>query len=112
MRAGLLFAAERSMPKFVIERNIPGAAKLSDQDIQAIATKSNGVLKDMKGEGTPIEWVQSYVSGDKVYCVYDAPDEQAVREHAKRGGFPADSVSAVNRIIDPSSAQSPSRSKV
>jgi hypothetical protein len=64
------------------------------------------VLKDMKGEGTPIEWVQSYVSGDKVYCVYTAP------EHAKRGGFPADSVSAVNRIIDPSSAQSPSRSNV
>jgi hypothetical protein len=66
----------------------------------------------MKSEGTSIEWVQSYVSGDKVYCVYNAPDEQAVREHAKRGGFPADSVSAANRIIDPSSAQSPSRRNV
>jgi hypothetical protein len=88
----------------VIERLIPGAGTLSDQDIQSIAAKSNAVLGAMNGEGTSIEWVHSYVSGDKVYCVYHAPDEQAIREHAQRGGFPADSVSVVQRIIDPSSA--------
>jgi Protein of unknown function (DUF4242) len=111
-RADVTIIAEPSMPTFVIERNIPGAGKLSDQEIQSISTKSNGVLADMNAEGTPIEWVQSYVSGDKIYCVYNAPNEQAVREHAQRGGFPANSISAVGRIIDPSSAQSPNRSTV
>jgi hypothetical protein len=92
------------MPQFVIERNLPGASKLSDADIQGIAAKSNGVLKDMTKEGTQIKWDHSYVAGDKIYCVYDAPSEQAVRDHAKRGGFPADKVTPVARVISPASA--------
>ena len=89
------------MPEFVIEREIPGAGNLSDAEIKEIASRSVNVLKDM---GPAIKWLHSYVTGDKVYCVYLAPDEETVREHARRGGFPANRVSAVRRLIDPSSA--------
>jgi len=89
------------MPQFVIEREIPGAGNMSDSEVQAIAQKSVGVLKDM---GPEIQWLHSYVTGDKVYCVYLAPDEATIREHAKRGGFPANRISAVRRLINPSSA--------
>lgn len=86
------------MPKYIIERELPGAGKLSPQEFQSIARKSNEVLAEM---GPGIQWLHSYVTGDKVYCVYIAPDEQAVREHAQRGGFPADRVSKVESVIDP-----------
>jgi hypothetical protein len=89
------------MPEFVIEREIPGAGNLSDAELQAVARKSVGVLKDM---GPAIQWLHSYVTGDKIYCVYQAPDEETVREHAKRGGFPANRVSAVRRTINPGTA--------
>lgn len=90
------------MPKFVIEREIPGAGNLSDSELQEISRKSLNVLKGM---GPEIQWLHSYVTGDKVYCVYLAPDEATVREHAKRGGFPANRVSAVRRMIDPTTAE-------
>ncbi len=90
------------MPKFVIEREIPGAGQLSSQELQAISQKSCGVLNEL---GPQIQWVQSYVTGDKVYCVYIAPNEGLVREHAVRGGFPADRVSEVTSIIDPTTAE-------
>ena len=90
------------MPKYLIEREIPGAGDLSAQDLQAISQKSCGVLRDM---GPQIQWVESYVTGDKVYCVYIAPDEAAVREHATRGGFPANRVSEIKRMIDPTTAE-------
>ncbi len=88
------------MPKYIIERNIPGASKLSQQELQAISQKSCSVLNKM---GPQIQWVQSYVAGDKIYCVYIAPNEHMVREHAKQGGFPANVVSEVKSIIDPTS---------
>jgi hypothetical protein len=90
------------MPKFVIEREIPGAGKLTPQDLQAISQKSCGVLREM---GPQIQWLQSYVTDDKVYCVYIAPDEAAVRRHAEQGGFPANKVSAVRSVIDPTTAE-------
>ena len=90
------------MPKYVIERDIPGAGRLSDAELQAISRKSCAVLDSM---GPQIQWLQSYVTGDKVYCVYIAPDESAVRDHARQGGFPADRVSQVTRIIDPTTAE-------
>jgi len=90
------------MPKFVIEREIPGAGKLSPQELQAISQKSCSVLKEM---GPQIQWVQSYVTDDKIYCVYIAPNEEAVREHAKQGGFPANKVSRVWSVIDPTTAE-------
>ncbi len=90
------------MPKFVIEREIPGAGNLSDAELQAISRKSVEVLKGM---GPEIQWLHSYVTGDKLYCVYLAPDESTIREHAKRGGFPANRVSAVRRLIDPTTAE-------
>jgi hypothetical protein len=90
------------MPKFVIERNIPGAGKLTPEQLQGISQTSCGVLRQM---GPQIQWVQSYVTADKIYCIYVAPDEAAVREHAKLGGFPADSISAVTRMIDPTTAE-------
>jgi hypothetical protein len=90
------------MPKFVIEREIPGAGDLSSQELQAISQKSCGVLQNM---GPQIQWVQSYVTGDKVYCVYIAPNAEMVREHAEQGGFPANSVSEVKSIIDPTTAE-------
>ena len=89
------------MPKFVIEREIAGAGKLSLQDLQAIAQKSCNVLESM---GPQIQWVQSFVTDEKVYCVYIAPNEAAVREHAQKGGFPANSIARVRRIIDPTTA--------
>jgi hypothetical protein len=90
------------MPKFLIEREIPGAGDLTGEQLQAISQKSCGVLRDM---GPQIQWVQSYVTGDKVYCVYVAPDEAAVREHAERGGFPANRVSQIKSVIDPTTAE-------
>ncbi len=89
------------MPQYVIEREIPGAGNLSDEELRAVARKSISALKDM---GPEIKWLHSYVTGDKVYCVYLAPDEETVREHARRGGFPANRISAVRRLIDPSTA--------
>lgn len=90
------------MPKYVIERDIPGAGKLARKDLQAISAKSCGVLREM---GPRIQWVQSYVTDDKVYCVYIAPDEDTVREHARKGGFPANRVSEVRGIIDPTTSE-------
>ena len=90
------------MPKFLIEREIPGAGDLKPEELQAISQKSCGVLRDM---GPQIQWVESYVTGDKIYCVYIAPDEAAVREHAAQGGFPANRVSEIKRVIDPTTAE-------
>jgi hypothetical protein len=94
-------ASEVVMPQYVIEREIPGAGKLSDAELQEVARKSVGVLREM---GPEIKWLRSYVTGDKVYCVYLAPGEESIREHARRGGFPANRISAVRRMIDPSTA--------
>lgn len=91
------------MPKYIIEREIPGAGKLTAEQLQAISQKSCGVLKSI---GPQIQWVESFVTDDKIYCVYVAPDEATVREHAKQGGFPANRVSAVKRMIDPTTAES------
>ncbi len=90
------------MPKYVIEREIPNAGKLSVQELQAISQKSCGVLSQM---GPQIQWVQSYVTDDKIYCTYIAPNEEMVREHALQGGFPANRVSEVKSIIDPTTAE-------
>ncbi len=90
------------MPKFLIEREIPEAGKLSANELQAISQKSCAVLNGM---GPQIQWVQSYVTDDKVYCVYIAPDEAAVREHARQGGFPANHISEVKSVIDPTTAE-------
>ena len=90
------------MPKYVIERNIPGAGSLTPEQLQSISQKSCGVLRSM---GPQIQWVQSYVTGDRVYCIYIAPDEKSIREHAERGGFPADRVSEVTSIIDPTTSE-------
>jgi hypothetical protein len=90
------------MPKFVIEREIPNAGNLSDSELHAIAQKSVGVLNGM---GPEIQWLHSYVTGNKIYCVYVAPDEATIREHASRGGFPANRISAVRRMIDPTMAE-------
>ena len=89
------------MPKFVIERNIAGAGKLTKEQLQGISQKSCGVLREL---GPQVQWVESFVTDDKIYCIYIAPDEAAVREHARLGGFPADSVEAVRNIIDPTTA--------
>ncbi len=90
------------MPKFVIERELPGAGKLSPDELQAISQKSCGVLSNM---GPKIQWLQSFVTDDKIYCVYIAPDEATVREHAMQGGFPANTVSRVRTMIDPTTAE-------
>jgi hypothetical protein len=90
------------MPKFVIEREIPGAGKLTPEQLKAISQTSCGVLDKL---GTQIQWVYSYVTTDKIYCIYNAPNEEMVREHAKLGGFPANSVSRVAAIIDPTTAE-------
>ncbi len=90
------------MPKFVIEREIPGAGKLSTEQLKGISQTSCGVLSNM---GPQIQWVHSYVTDDKIYCVYNAPNEEMVREHAKQGGFPANSVSKVSAVIDPVTAE-------
>ena len=93
------------MPKFIIEREIPGAGKLSPADLQSISAKSCGVIRDLNRAGGDVQWVQSFVTDDKIYCVYNAPDEAAVREHAQRGGFPANAVVQVSRVIDPTTAE-------
>ncbi len=90
------------MPKFLIEREIPEAGKLSAEELQGISQKSCGVLKGM---GPQIQWMHSYVTGDKIYCVYIAPDEETVREHARQGGFPANRVSEIKSVIDPTTAE-------
>ena len=90
------------MPKYVIEREIPGAGDLSNDQLQAISQKSCQVLR---GLGPEIQWVQSYVTGDKVYCVYIAPNEQLIREHAAQGGFPANRISEVKTVIDPTTSE-------
>ena len=90
------------MPKYVIEREIPDAGKLSSQQLQAISQKSCGVLKQL---GPQIQWIQSYVTDNKIYCVYVAPNEEMVREHAQQGGFPANRISEVKGVIDPTTAE-------
>lgn len=90
------------MPKYVIEREIPGAGKLSAAELKGISQKSCGVLSKM---GSQIQWIQSYVTTDKIYCVYIAPNAEMVLEHAKQGGFPANVVSEVSTIIDPTTAE-------
>lgn len=90
------------MPKFVIEREIPGAGSMSAQQLQAVSEKSCDVLRNL---GPEIQWLHSYVTDNKIYCVYIAPNEELVREHARQGGFPANSVSQVRTIIDPTSAE-------
>lgn len=90
------------MPKFVIERDIPGAGKLTGPELKAISQTSCGVLREL---GPQVQWLHSYVTGDKVYCVYIAPNEELVREHARQGGFPATRVSHVTSIIDPTTAE-------
>lgn len=89
------------MPKFVIEREIPGAGQLSPEQLRAISQKSCGVLKGMPA----VQWLQSFVTDDKIYCVYIAPDEAAVREHAKQGAFPANRVSRIRTMIDPTTSE-------
>jgi hypothetical protein len=90
------------MPKFVIERELPGAGKLTPQELQAVSQKSCGVLRNM---GPQIQWLHSYVTDDKIYCVYIAPNEDAIRQHASQGGFPANRISAIRRMIDPTTAE-------
>jgi hypothetical protein len=90
------------VPKYVIEREVPGAGKLSAQELQAISQKSCGVLRQM---GPQIQWVESYVTDDKIYCVYIAPNEQMLRDHARQGGFPANRVSEIRSVIDPTTAE-------
>ena len=91
------------MPKFLIERELPGAGKLSRSDLQGVSSKSCEVLKIL---GPHIQWVHSYVTDDKLYCVYIAPDESVIREHAKQGGFPANKISAIRNMIDPTTSES------
>ncbi len=90
------------MPKYVIEREIPGAGNLSPQELQGISEKSCSVLQNL---GPQIQWLHSYVTGDKVYCVYIAPSEELIREHANQGGFPANRISEIKTTIDPTTAE-------
>lgn len=90
------------MPKYVIERNVPGAGGLPAQELQGISQKSCGVLSDL---GPQIQWVESYVTDDKIYCIYIAPNAEMVAEHARLGGFPADRISEVKTMIDPTTAE-------
>jgi hypothetical protein len=90
------------MPKFLIERDIPEAGRLSAEELQAISQKSCEVLREMRAQ---IQWVQSYVTDGKIYCIYLAPDEDAVREHAQQGGFPANRISRICSVIDPTTAE-------
>jgi Protein of unknown function (DUF4242) len=90
------------MPKFVIERDIPEAGRLSPQQLQAISQKSCEVIREM---GAQIQWIQSYIADDKIYCIYMAPDEDAVRKHAQQGGFPANRISRIRSVIDPTTAE-------
>lgn len=90
------------MPKYVIERELPGAGQLSPQQLQAVSQTSCGVLRKL---GPEIQWLQSYVTGDKIYCIYIAPNEALIREHASQGGFPANRISEITTIIDPTTAE-------
>jgi hypothetical protein len=90
------------MPKFVIEREIPGAGKLTPEQLQAISQKSCSVLQSM---GPKIQWLQSFVTDNKIYCIYIAPDEETVRQHAQQGGFPANSIARVRSVIDPTTSE-------
>ena len=90
------------MPKFMIERTVPGAGQMDAAALAAIAQKSNQVLRDL---GPDVQWVHSYVTGDKIYCIYNAPNEEMVREHAKQGGFPANEVNRIYSVIDPTTAE-------
>jgi hypothetical protein len=90
------------MPKFVIERDIPGAGRMALQQIQVISEKSCSILKEM---GPNIQWIHSYITDDRIYCVYIAADEDAIREHARRGGFPANRISRVRSMMDPTTAE-------
>lgn len=90
------------MPKFLIERELPGAGQLDPSELQGISQKSCSVLREL---GPTIQWVQSYVTADKIYCVYVAPSEDEIREHAARGGFPANRISRITSTIDPTSAE-------
>jgi hypothetical protein len=90
------------MPRYVIEREVPGAGRMSPEELMALSQKSCDVLNRL---GTGIQWVQSYVTGDRLYCVYIAPSEELIREHARQGGFPADRISEVRAVIDPTTAE-------
>ncbi len=90
------------MPKYVIERDLPGAGKLSSAELQAVSQKSCSVLSEL---GPQIQWLQSYVTDDKIYCVYIAPDANLIRKHAERGGFPANRISQVHSVIDPTTSE-------
>ncbi len=90
------------MHRYVIEREIPGAGKLSQEELHSISQKSCAVLQEM---GPQVQWVNSYVTDDKIYCIYIAPDEESVRKHAEMGGFPANSVAQVRSVIDPTTAE-------
>ena len=90
------------MPKYIIEREIPGAGKLSREELQSVLQKSCGVIQDMSSR---VQWIESFVTPDKLYCVYIAPNEEAVREHAQRGEFPANFISEVKSVIDPTTAE-------
>jgi hypothetical protein len=98
---------EKEMPKFVIERELPGAGNLSPQELQAVSQTSCDVLRKM---GPEIQWVQSYVTGDKIYCIYIAPNEEMIKQHAREGGFPANSVSEIKAVIDPTTAEQKTQS--
>lgn len=91
------------MQKFIIEREIPGAGNLSAAELRGVAQKSCSVLRNL---GEQIQWLESYVTDDKIYCVYSAPDEEMIREHARQGGFPANRISAIRRMINPNTAES------
>jgi len=94
------------MPKYLIERDVPGAGKLSSRELQALSQKSCSVLNKL---GPQIQWVQSYVTGDKVYCVFIAPSAEMIREHARQGGFPANRIAEIKSVIDPTTAESATR---
>jgi Protein of unknown function (DUF4242) len=94
------------MPKYVIERKIPGAGKMSQEQLKAVSQKSCSVLRNL---GPQIQWVESYVTDDKLYCVYVAPNEEMIRKHAEQGGFPANRISQVRTVIDPTTAETAGR---
>ena len=94
------------MPKYVIEREIPGAGNLSPQELQSVSQKSCTVLQNL---GPQIQWLHSYVTGDKIYCIYIAPNEEMIREHAQQGGFPANRISEIKTVIDPTTAEEKER---
>jgi hypothetical protein len=90
------------MPKYLVEREVPGAGRWTPEQRSAVATKSNGVIRDL---GPGIQWLESYVTGDKLYCVYIAPSEELIREHARKGGFPANRIAQITGMLDPTVAE-------